>query len=482
MNSGGGCVSSTCSPKRLQILVGSIWGFLTNVERAIIMPSLWLYLRNTWNENAATKFYGAIVAAFSLAILLFTPVVGWAAYKGVRTHVLLLVSNQLEILGNIMYLVGRSPWVLLFGRFISGVGACCDPPLYADMIKLTDQKERTSYVIAMLLPRQAGLLFGPAFTILVHKLNVNVGNFNINVYNVPGLLMAGLWGVHCILILVAYPNVERITNEAYTPTGELTPASRMKRYFFQPKRSKASMTEVSKIILNDSAEKSIHTEDSVFLGGVICSPCCANHPKCTPYLLYTSLALITLYCIIFMIYFSVLCLEAVLPPVAERLYQWSEVEISIVYLCSGALILLIYFLYVCINQYVTDRMMLTVGMVILLFSYVWQACYLAYQPVPSRTVGIALMMTGVFLHVLGTPMVATSCESLYTKIAPESDSDRAQTVFRTVLNVGYFTGPYIGGSLVSIPYAAFLLMMMMVFVPFVLLCLVYSAFRVAKEA
>ncbi|KAA0197607.1 putative drug transporter [Fasciolopsis buskii] len=466
------CLGSHCSAKCLQTFVGSSWGFLTNVERAIIMPSLWLYLQTTWSTTAAKQFYAATLAAFCLAILLVTPLIGYAAHKGVRTHVLLLCSNQLEILGNIMYLIGHSPWVVLAGRFISGIGACCDPPLYADMVKLTTNEERTSYVVAMLLPRQIGLLFGPAFTILMHKLNVNMGSFNLNVYNVPGLLMATLWGLHCFLVLACYPDVDKVVHGSEPPTpGPASFSGRVRRYFFDPPRQK-HQTYI-KPMLADESEKPRSA------GGCSTCPCSSYCESLQPYF---SFPLITMYLLCFMISFSTMCLEAVLPPVTEQLFDWTEVEVSWVYLAAGGLVFFVFLVIRCLTICFSDRTILTCGLISLLFSYLWFSCAYAFRPTPDKVVGIAMSLCGLLLHVTGLPMVATSSESLYSKLAPNDDMDRAQTIYRTVINVGFFAGPYIGGLMTEFAYGAFILMLLLVFIPFVCLCTVYEKFVISSNS
>ncbi|VDP76679.1 unnamed protein product [Echinostoma caproni] len=471
------CCRTVFSAKCLQAFVGSSWGFLTNVERAIIMPSLWLYLQTNWSEEAAKQFYAATLAAFCLAILLVTPLIGYAAHKGVRTHVLLLCSNQMEIFGNVMYLIGSSPWVVLAGRFISGIGACCDPPLYSDMVKLTTTKERTSFVIAMLLPRQIGLLFGPAFTILMHKMNFTVGNFNINVYNVPGLLMATLWGLHCIFVVACYPNVEKIINTSETPTsGPVTFSSRVRGYFFAPPKSKKQAD--SKPMLADSADSHDAMEEHVIRKPPAANRCsdCSCSSYCESLRPYFSFPLIVMYLLCFMVNFTTMCLEAVLPPVSEKLFGWSEVEISWTYLAAGAVVLIVFLCIRCLTVYVRDRTILSFGLIVLLISYIWLSCCMSFRPIPEKFVSIAMSICGLFLHVVGLPMVATSSESLYSKLAPNDDMDRAQTIYRTVVNVGFFAGPYVGGSLTEAPYGAFILMLLIVFVPFVCLCVVYEKF------
>ncbi|CAL8098702.1 unnamed protein product [Calicophoron daubneyi] len=425
------------------------------------MPSLWLYLKIYWDLNSATHFYGITAAAFNLAVLLVTPLTGYAAYRGVRGKVILIVSDQLEILGNIMYWIGQSPWVVLCGRFISGTGASCEPSLYADLVKLTSEEERTSYIIAMLMPRQLGLLFGPAFTILVHTVNANVGQFSFSVYNMPGIMMAGLWLLHSLLVFTFYPNVSKDSNPTNVPTCSCL-------------RRCACCSPCD--AYQDEDKHAVQEDNPAEDGKITIVEWNTSNLSATDLRFYSNYPIVVLFIIAFSLYFNVLCVEAVLSPTVEQLFAWHEVEASYVYMGGGIVVLITFLLVRISSKKFSDRTFITVGLVLLLLSYFWLTCFLSFTPKPVQGISISLFITGLFFHTVGMPIALVGCESLYTKITPESDSDRAQAILRTLVNVGYFTGPFVGGSMASVPYAATLLMMLLIFISLVLLCAAYDLF------
>ena len=82
------------------------------------------------------------MASFSISVLIFTPIYAYTAHSGIQTKYLLLFANIIELMGNLTYLVAQQPWMVLAGRFFSGIGASCDTPMCADIARTTSIKER----------------------------------------------------------------------------------------------------------------------------------------------------------------------------------------------------------------------------------------------------------------------------------------------------------------------------------------------------
>ncbi|TNN17464.1 Major facilitator superfamily domain-containing protein [Schistosoma japonicum] len=437
----------------------STWGFLSSIERAVILPTLWLYLKEYWGADVANTDYGTTVAAFSLSILIMTPIYGLAAYSGVRVKTLLLIANLLEIIGNLIYLFAPAPSAVILGRLISGIGASCEPPLYADIVRATNRDERTTYIIVLLLTRQIGLIFGPSFTLVMAKMNYRVANFTLNVYNGPGLLMAILWLLHSFIILLSYPNVDKNGRVIYNDSQR---SCCHRENWIQ---SNEQVKEESRPMLSDSS-------DSLNSGRLNTT---VINNSIRPYL---SFNIIALYCVNFAAYFSFMSLEAALPPVANRIFNWTEVETSYVYLGASILIIFVVILLRILNQFYTDRVLLLAGLITMVISYLWLTIVAYLLPEIPINMAIPLTLTGIAIHVIGLPFSYAYSESLYTKLAPVSDMDRAQSIFRTVINVAFLLGPYVGGSLIGYPTLVFLCMLLLSIFPTLLVACRFKDFIV----
>ncbi|OON17399.1 hypothetical protein X801_06761, partial [Opisthorchis viverrini] len=203
--------------------------------------------------------------------------------------------------------------------------------------------------------------------------------------------------------------MERTINPTQTADPQPTLARRLQRIFYVPREPRMRKAVTDQLPPSKQPPGTWEPEHNAN-----CSPCCARDPQCLPYLPYFNLSLIALFGITFFIYYCVMGLEAVLPPVTEQLYQWTEIE--------------------CITQCIRDRKVLAVGLSLLFFAYLALSCHLAHKPTPDKSIGIPFILFAVALHVIGVPLAAASSESLYTKLVPRADVER---VFKMVIGASY---------------------------------------------
>lgn len=413
------------STQRRLAFVAASWGFLTGVERAIILPTLWLYFFRYFSAEAAVQYYGASLAAFNLAVLICSPLYGLLASRGFSVKVLLLVSNQFEIIGNVIYFLASAPWLVMFGRFVAGIGAGSEVPLYSDIVRSTKRRERTAFLLLLLLLRQFGLIIGPACSLMMHPIKFDVGQRHFDVYNLPGLFMAILWSIHTITTVAIYPLEVPVAE----PTKERDP--------------------------NDprTPEEEVRKEQNP----------------------YTQPNSVTALFVIFSIYLSLMAFEAVLSPVADTNFGWTDLETSIVYMLAGLTVIAVFGVLVFLSKKHEDRKLTVIGLIVLVITYT----YFTIICIPLRKgmsqVFVPLILMGIPGHVFGLPF-CDCAESLYTKVVPVEDVDRAQIILRTVINVAIMVGPYIGGLLQFVPWAVFLIMTIFVAISLCLFIRHYEAF------
>ncbi|VDO08317.1 unnamed protein product [Rodentolepis nana] len=418
--------------------IASTWGLLTNIERAIIIPTMWLFFTTYWGPETAADFYGSTLGVFSLSILIATPIFGYAGHYGVSVKFLLLLANLLEILGNLAYLWAYSPWAVFMGRLLAGIGASCEPPMYADLTRSTEINERTPFIIVLLLSRQVGLIFGPAFTLILKKLDLRIFDMKVNVYNGPGLVMACLWIVHSILIVIFYPNLDK--SGAYADEA-----------------SKNAQTAIAKQNVDVPGNKG-----EVRFSG------------------FKQFSFLTLYAITFASYYSVMALESVLSPLANRAFDWGPIEVSYIYIACSILVIVVSLIMHFMSKCVEDRKLICIGLIFLVTSYLYLTI-VTYTLDSLGESGKVLVIVGVALHVIGMPFPLAISESLYTKFVPAPHLDKAQTILRTIINVAFLLGPFVGGSLQAHPTIVFFSMLMINFIPITMLLCKFSEFRVPPE-
>lgn len=197
--------------RKLTLCTACGFFLLTGVEYAIIFPSLWLYITNRF--NSPDYMLGVIVSGFSLTGLFLSPFIGIWADGTDNIRLVLLATNLAEIVGNFLYFVGLSHWLLFVARLLSGMGTGASAVIMADVARSTEEKDRTSLFALLSGCRQLGLILGPSLSLGLQKLHVQMGPFLLDGYSSPGLLMAFLWVLMEGALLWGYLNLAQLVRQ-----------------------------------------------------------------------------------------------------------------------------------------------------------------------------------------------------------------------------------------------------------------------------
>ncbi|KTG01952.1 hypothetical protein cypCar_00009094 [Cyprinus carpio] len=187
--------------RKLSFLTIGLIFLLSGVEYAVILPTIWRYLQLL---EAPPYFLGLGLSAFSFSGLVFGPVFGHWSDKTRATKTIILFSNVFEIVGNFMYFMGYSKWLLLSSRLVAGIGAGAGSSIFGFLTRTTLPDERAGVFAAVMACRQAGLLIGPAFNIFLRLCDFKLGPFVVNKYTSPGLFMCGMWVLMQFAVMVLY--------------------------------------------------------------------------------------------------------------------------------------------------------------------------------------------------------------------------------------------------------------------------------------
>ncbi|KAL3862004.1 hypothetical protein ACJMK2_008010 [Sinanodonta woodiana] len=109
-----------------------------------------------------------------------------------------------------MYFIGISKWFLLGSRLITGISGGAEAVIVAEVARSTTEEKRTGIISILIAVRQTGLLIGPGLNLFLRVLDFDIGPFNVNKLNSPGIFMALMWLLQFVIVLTLYTDLHKL--------------------------------------------------------------------------------------------------------------------------------------------------------------------------------------------------------------------------------------------------------------------------------
>uniref|UniRef100_A0A672HGC3 Major facilitator superfamily domain-containing protein 8-like n=1 Tax=Salarias fasciatus TaxID=181472 RepID=A0A672HGC3_SALFA len=408
---------------------------LSGIEYAVILPTIWRYLQIL---EAPPYFLGLGLSAFSLSALLTGPLFGFWSDRSKTTKSIVLLSNVFEILGNFMYFIGYSKWLLLSSRLVAGVGAGAGSSIFGFLTRSTRPDERAGVFAAIMACRQVGLLLGPAFNLFLRLCDFRLGPFVVNKYTSPGIFMCLLWVLVQFVVLAMYWDVPPLGPEAGAVMMEM-------------KREEEEEDEEAPLLMGSADEEPVHTYKAVSTGQSEASAR-PDHAASDPFRGFSYLCVspaefmreevVVLLTAQFITLFNQTALEV------RRYFGFGELGNSLMYSLCGVEVVLGFVLVRWLSGRVADRAVLAAGLLICCAACIWCLVFLC-SPRGGYGWELSAFAIGVFLQLLGLPFVAVSQVSLFSKVTAEKTQGFSQGVRRSVGGLATILGPLWAGGLTS---------------------------------
>ncbi|XP_076007455.1 major facilitator superfamily domain-containing protein 8-like [Genypterus blacodes] len=448
---------------------------LSGIEYAVILPTIWRYLQNL---DAAPYFLGLALSAFSLSGLLSGPLFGHWSDRTRTTKKIILFANCFEIIGNFMYFMGYSKWVLLSSRLVAGIGTGAGSAIFGLLTRSTAPEDRSTAFAAVMACRQAGLLIGPAFNIFLRLCDFNLGPFVLNKFTAPGLFMCLLWILLQLAVVFLYWDIQPAER------GKARDVSTRRSNEVDGERGQAEGQAEGDDDDDNNEEKPLMGSQEVMgsYGAVVEPPDQTSHhiaaasdadaphgspppsppppesqESSNPFKNFSMTReflreeVIVLLAAQFITLFNQTALETMVTPMTQKYFGYGELENSVMYCLCGVEVIAGFLFVRWLSQRVAERVILAIGLVICNIACVWCLIFLT-NPIGDFPWQLTEFVIGVFLQVLGLPFVAVAQVSLFSKVTSEKTQGFNQGVRRSVGGLGTILGPLWAGGLTENMY------------------------------
>ena len=453
--------------------------FLLGAEYAIILPSIWLYLKRY--SDIKPWFLGIVVAVYPTSAVLSLPIVGRVFDKTKRAKELIIVLNTFEIIGNIVYALPFSKWLIFGGRFLAGLGDGFYACATSEIVHTYPLSSRTGALALLELGRVLGLTFGPALNFFLVKLDFSIGKWTIDNGTAPGLFMAILWALAQLITIFYVSNLSLLIEERarYHPNMRLDDRSQApKEYNIDYKRVRETSLCESVLDVTYGEEKplipneyrrhfkcykaangstfiddNLTEDDEEFANNdeesQVTTDCGEESTKVVvkQTALQQALQLISTVEIV-AILFSDLILsliqtefEVFLPLLTQEGYGWKETETSGVYMVGGIWLMFVFFLMYKFSpkSKVQDQHYIVISLILTCLALL----LLMVEVIVPKKIRVGIFVVICVFVFSAIPLNLVAGKSLTTKLTPRATQGFTQAVYSSISRVSLVLGPII---------------------------------------
>ena len=140
------------------------------MEYSLTFATLLVYLKDFLKvDKNLNAFYSSISGIYLLSMIIASIVVGKIFDRMRRARVIFCLMTLCVIIGNVLYIIPLSPWMLFFGRLISGMAGCLKPIMISELIRSYPPDEIIPQMSAVTLSSILGYTLGPCINFLFVK-------------------------------------------------------------------------------------------------------------------------------------------------------------------------------------------------------------------------------------------------------------------------------------------------------------------------
>ena len=187
-----------------------VGAFSFGLSLTIYYPTEYYYFRDTMKIKNADVYYGLSWAFLCGSGIISSFVGSYYADMTKNVREICLYSNIINVLGNIMYLLYYSPYVVLFGQFLIGTAAARMVAGVGEISRIYGTEELTQKVAFMGVFSTIGSILGPCSTYLFNLVDTQIGDWKLNIGNMVGLVMGTLY---LIQFLINYFTLKNLSKE-----------------------------------------------------------------------------------------------------------------------------------------------------------------------------------------------------------------------------------------------------------------------------
>ena len=201
------------SNRKQNLICFSLLYFAYGIEQNLSISTLWAYLETLVHPEYIKVWYGLISCSFYLMEIVSGLILSSYVDRSKNLRRVILCCVWLVIIGNVVYILHFSPYYLLLGRIISGLGGGWTPCVIGETNRMYSKKNRSSKVVTLITFLHLSRVVGPGVNILFSGVHFRIASLKVTFANVPGIYMAIFFlGIQAASFFMIR-NIQRIDEE-----------------------------------------------------------------------------------------------------------------------------------------------------------------------------------------------------------------------------------------------------------------------------
>ena len=195
--------------RRVTTISFMIESLLIGMEYSVTFLTLWVYINDLVKPKLPKVYYGIVSSAYLISSVIFSVLIGRAFDHYRNTRTFFFIANTMVIIGNIVYALPFSPWLLVAGRFISGGGGMLRSVMAGEIARCYTKEEQSSKFASMGMAFSLGFIAGPAANFAFKTVDIWIGSWHITYANIPGIYMAVIFIILQIICIFMVHDVSK---------------------------------------------------------------------------------------------------------------------------------------------------------------------------------------------------------------------------------------------------------------------------------
>ena len=196
--------------KRKWMLINLCIGALAySLSLNIYFPTEYYYLKHSVKVENPDLYFGLAQASLFLSGVICSIVGSYYADYTKNIREICLFEDVLNTIGNIMYSLYYSPYLILFGQLLIGTTSARMTSTVGEISRVYGSDKITQKLGILGLTAVIGTLVGPCTTFIFQYVNICIGNWNWNIGNMVGISMTAFYLFQFILNYFTLHNVSK---------------------------------------------------------------------------------------------------------------------------------------------------------------------------------------------------------------------------------------------------------------------------------